>query len=241
MSIQNWEHFFKPEVRTSGRALFSQGKVFIQQPSDTEIVAYLRISSPFKVSLKTKFISDHTVFADCNCPAGLKDHFCKHIWASLLAIQDKNPDFFEGKTELEKMKSILKETVFKPNLDKKNKAHEDKQAELKKKQSDYKKQQKEKQSLYRKIQYQKQKLKLNTLKKNKKNKSEDREFPSDVEQALAFFSENGFNLRTSMTKEIISSAKKKLARIFHPDLGGRHEEILLLNKSTDILMEFIRK
>lgn len=216
MSVQNWEHYFKPEVRSSGRALFAQDKVSIAQPSDTEIIAYIRTSSPLKVSLKTKSISSDTVFADCNCPASKKDLFCKHIWAALLATEQKNPDFFEEKTDIEKATTTDK-------------------------QSTYKDQQKEKQSLYRKIQYQKQKLRMSDYKKKKKESSVQSEFPRDVEKALNFFSQNGFELRESMNKEILATAKKKLARIFHPDHGGTHEEILELNRCSDILVRFINR
>jgi hypothetical protein len=242
MSVQSWEHFFKPEVRSSGRSLFSQGKVSIQQPSDTEVVAFIRVSAPLKVSLKAKSINSKTLYADCNCPAGKKNLFCKHIWAALLATEEKNPDFFEDKTELEKMESILKSTTFKSQPTAQTKAYEEKQAAFKEKQTAYKEQQKEKQSLHRKIQYQKQKLRMNEFKNKKKGVTQNvEEFPSDVEQALVFFSQNGFELRDSMTKEMISSAKKKLARIFHPDLGGSHSEILELNKCTDVLMGFVKK
>lgn len=240
MSLQSWEHFFKPEVRSSGRTLFSQGKVSINQPSDTEVAAFIRVTPPLKVSLKTKSIDSDTVFADCNCPAGKKDLLCKHIWATLLATEEKNPDFFEDKTEIEKMESILKETTFKVKPTAQSQAWEEKQASFKAKQDAYKEQQKEKQSLYRKIQYQKQKLRKNEL-KNKKDLPEQPEFPREVEKALNYFSQNGFELRETMNKDIIGSAKKKLARIFHPDLGGSHEEILELNKQTDILMGFIIK
>ncbi|AZZ35573.1 hypothetical protein CIK05_01750 [Bdellovibrio sp. qaytius] len=238
MSVEAWEHFFKPEVRSSGRKLFAEGKVSVAQPSDTEIVAFIRISSPFKVSLKTKSISSDTVFADCNCPAGKKDLFCKHIWAALLATEQKNPDFFEEKTQIEKADSAVITTTTakaKPAPTAQSKAYEEKQAA-------YKEQQKEKQSLYRKIQYQKQKLRMHEFKKKKKgHTSEESEFPRDVENALNFFSQNGFELRESMNKEIISTAKKKLARIFHPDRGGTHEEILELNNFSDILMKFAHK
>jgi hypothetical protein len=233
MIIENWEHFFKPEVRSSGRSLFTQGKVTIAQPSDTEIIVYIRLTPPLKVSFKTKSVSSTTLYVDCNCPAGKKDLFCKHVWAGLLATEEKNPDFFESTIEIEKKESLSK-TADKPKPTAQSPAYEEKQAA-------YKEQQKEKQSLYRKIQYQKQKLRANEFKKKKKDLPEESEFPHDVEKALEYFSQNGFELREAMKKEIISTAKKKLARIFHPDLGGSHEEILELNKQTDILMGFIIK
>ncbi len=239
MSLDHWEHFFKPEVRSSGRSLFAQGKINMTQPSDTEIIAYVRVSTPLKVSLKTKSIESKTVYANCNCPAGKKHIFCKHIWAALLAIEEKNPDFFEDKTEIEKMESLLKEAHFKPKPSTQMQVDQEKQAAFKAKQEAYKEQQKEKQSLYRKIQYQKQKLRANEFKNKKNETPADSEFPGDVENALNYFSQNGFELRDVMDKEMIGTAKKKLARIFHPDLGGSHEEILELNQQTDILIGFV--
>lgn len=230
MSLQIWEHFFKPEVRASGQTLFTQDKVSIAQPSDTEIIAYIRISSPFKVSLKSKSVSSDTLFADCNCPAGKKGLFCKHIWAALLATQKKNSDFFEEKTKLEKMKSVAQPTT-KSNSTDQSTAYKEKQAA-------YKEQQKEKQSLYRKIQYQKQKLRKNEFKKNKNDSAEQTSFPREVEKALFYFSKNGFELRESLNKDVITMAKKKLARVFHPDHGGSHEEFLELNNYSEVLMKF---
>jgi hypothetical protein len=227
MSVQNWEHFFKPEVRSSGRTLFSQGKVSIAQPSDTEVVVHIRVSSPLKVSLKSKSVSSSTVFVDCNCPAGKKGLFCKHIWAALLATEEKNPDFFESKTEIEKTDSVSKPSEKKPPTEQ-SEARVAAQAAFK-----------EKQDLYRKIQYQKQKLRLQEY-KLKKNQPQEIEFPREVEKALFFFSQNGFELRTSLDKESISSAKKSLARVFHPDFGGSHEEILELNKNAEILNAFTK-
>lgn len=237
MLIENWEHFFKPEVRSSGRSLFAQGKVSITQPSDTEIVAYVRTSPPLKVILKSPSMSSNTIFADCNCPAGKKNMFCKHIWAGLLATEQKNPDFFDSKTEIEKQETSFKKTD-KPStsaqpttqsLDK-TKAWEEKQAAFK-----------EKQNNYRKEQYQKQKQRLKEFKKNKKDLIPEATFPRDVEKALSFFSQNGFELRETLTKELVGAAMKKLARIFHPDLGGSHDESLELNKHTNILMGYIKK
>lgn len=225
MSVQNWEHFFKPEVRSSGRALFKQGKATIVQPSDTEIIVYIRVSSACKVSLKTKSVASDKVTVDCNCPAGKKNQFCKHIWAALLATAEKNPDFFEAKTEIEKQESSFKKAEnTKPEL---SKAREATQAAFK-----------DKQATYRKEQYQKQKQRLKNYKELKKGLTKKTEYPSEVEKALNFFSQNGIELRESLNKEMIGSAKKKLARIFHPDRGGSHDEILDLNKFSDVLIGF---
>ncbi len=230
MSVDSWEHFFKPEVRSSGRTLFSQGKVSISQPSDTEIVAYIRVSSSFKVVLKSPSMSSQIITTDCNCPAGKKGLFCKHIWAALLAAEAKNSDFFDSKTELEK-------SVSKPKVKEATKLNDQSQARAQEhevKKAAYK----EKQDLYRKIQYQKQKLRQQDY-KLKKGQPQEVEFPNDVGRALTYFSVNGIELKNSMSKESISSAKKTLARVFHPDSGGSHEEIVELNKFAEILSDYV--
>lgn len=232
MSVDYWEHFFKPEVRSSGRTLFSQGKVTIAQPSDTEIIAYIRVSSPLKVVLKSPSISSKIVTADCKCSAAKKGTFCKHIWAALLATEAKKYDFFDSKSELEKQESPLKTKVV-PKLNDQSQARA---RERETKQAEYK----EKQDLYRKIQYQKQKLRQQEY-KIKKNQTQNVEFPNDVGRALTYFEVNGIELKTMMTKESISSAKKTLARVFHPDSGGSHEEIVELNKYSEVLMDYVSR
>lgn len=228
MAVQIWEHFFKPEVRSSGRTLFSQGKTSVAQPSDTEVIVFIRVSSPLKVVLKTKSVSSNTLAVNCNCPAGKKGLYCKHIWAALLATEQKNPDFFELKTEIQKTEAAAKiSTAEKPKPTAQSQAREAAQEAYK-----------EKQTLYRKIQYQKQKLRLNQYKKLKSERTEEVVFPREVEKALQYFSQNGFELRDSLSSEVVGTAKKKLARIFHPDLGGSHDEILELNKYSDILTNF---
>lgn len=227
MSVQIWEHFFKPEVRSSGRTLFSQGKTSVAQPSDTEVIVFIRVSSPLKVVLKSKSVSSNTLTVDCNCPAGKKGLFCKHIWAGLLATDQKNPDFFDSKTEIQKAEAVAKiAAAEKPKPTAQSQAREAAQEAYK-----------EKQTLYRKIQYQKQKLRQKQY-KLKKEQAEEVSFPRDVEKALQYFSQNGFELRDSLNLENVGMAKKKLARIFHPDLGGSHEEIQELNKYSDVLTNY---
>lgn len=231
MSVQIWEHFFKPEIRSSGRTLFGQGKTSVAQPSDTEVIVFIRVSSPLKVILKTKSVSSNTLVVDCNCPAGKKGLFCKHIWAGLLATEQKNPDFFEAKTEIQKIEAAAKSSgAEKPKPTAQSQAREAAQEAYK-----------EKQTLYRKIQYQKQKLRLNQYKKLKNESPKEVEFPREVEKALQYFSQNGFELRDCLNSEVVGTAKKKLARIFHPDLGGSHDEILELNKYSDILTNFAER
>ena len=223
--IQAWEHFFKPEVRSSGRAFLIKGKVSQSRPSDTEIQTYVRASTAFKVIFKS-MMGSNTVTVDCTCPQSKKGQFCKHIWAALLMSEEKNSDFFDSKTELQKGSQPSFESAAKP---KQTQAQMDSQAAYKLKQADYRKQQ-----------YQKQKQFAKDRRQAKKNISESPEFPEAVELALQFFLDNGFPLRESLTRESVSFANKKLARIFHPDRGGSHDAILELNKFVDILNRFAK-
>jgi uncharacterized Zn finger protein len=238
-SVDIWEHFFKPEVRSSGRRYFKEGSVNVSQPSDTEIVAYIRGSTPVKISLKSPSVESSFVSANCSCPLSKKGQFCKHIWGTLLTVQEKKPDFLEGKTEITKQEveatndsadsKLKQKTTFKSSF-KKPMSEEQVQ-----KQESYK----AKQADYRKAQYQKQKERLKAKKQTGKSKTLQTEFPEHVESALTYFSENGFALAEPFQVEAVQLAKKKLSRIFHPDIGGSHEEIVQLNTHAANLIAYI--
>ncbi len=239
MSIEEWEHYFKPEVRSSGRRYFTAGNVSVSQPSDTEILAYIRGSSSFKVSFKSPSMQSKLITVDCNCPPSKRGQLCKHIWATLLSVKDKKPDFLDGKEEIKKKadhepaeaNSFQKPTKPLPNLQQRPMSD----SQVKSKTSF-----KAKQNDYRKQQYQKQKQRLKDRKQaNKKTVSQGPVIPENVQAALVFFSENGFPMDNPPKAEAIQTAKKKLARIFHPDIGGSHAEILELNKNSEALLEFI--
>lgn len=225
MSIDIWEHFFKSEVRSSGRALVIKGKLSLSQPSDLEIQTYVRASTSYKVSFKTVSMGCKTVTVDCTCTQSKKGQFCKHIWAALLTIEKEKPDFLESKTELEKKLQPL----FEPVKSTQSQGRANSHAAFKLKQNEYRKQQ-----------YQKQKQRVKEHKLAKKNNQESVEFPPAVEMALQYFLENGFPLRESLNKVSVGTAMKKLSRVFHPDVGGSHSEILELNKFTDILEKWVK-
>lgn len=227
MSVIQWEHFFKPEVRNSGRSFVTQGKVTQSRLSDTEIQTYIRASTSLKVIFKCESVTSSTATAECSCPLFKKGQFCKHIWAALLVIEEKFPDFLESKTDLQSKPSTSSDEPVSKATQAQN---QDRQAA----QAVYK----ERQTEYRKAQYQRQKQQIKDRKQPKKSSFSAPQFPSEVEQALDYFFGNGFSFRESMNSEDIATAKKKLSRIFHPDVGGSHEEILELNKFTEILIQF---
>jgi hypothetical protein len=234
MPIQKWEHFFKPEVRSSGRRYFTTGNISFSQLSDTEVQSYIRGSTSIKVILKSKSISSEEVTAFCTCPNSRKGIFCKHIWAALLITNEKRPEFFDEKSELEIHQNTtdsvpqnkFARTAPRPALSSEQIASRDK----------FKIKQKE----YRKSQYEKNKQRLKDLKPSQKTDyPPGPQLPKEVQAALLFFTENGIPLEDSLDSESISNARKKLSRIFHPDKGGTHEEVLQLNTNCETLLRFV--
>ncbi len=222
---KTWDAFFKPEVRRAGRIYFNKKSVQSTTPSETEVQAYIKGAAGVKVILKTTGRQSPLILADCTCPAGKKGRLCKHIWAVLLNSNEEHEDFLEGKSEISKKESNHATT-----------AKKEKSESQKSKEAAYSK----KQSAYRKEQYQKQKALLKSKKDSNKKSKLAPDLPADVSSALKYFSENGFDLENEMTSESIGLAKKNLSRVFHPDIGGSHEEILELNEHYEILVKYIR-
>lgn len=221
MPVENWDHFFKPEIRRSGQALLDKGKVIPSRPTDTEVQCYIRTSSPFKVILKSATIDNTSLYANCTCKQFQKGQFCKHIWATILAVNEKNPDFFDNKRELHLKTSLQKI---------------DPSANSTKSQQDYK----QKQIDYRRANYLKQKQLTKDKKISHKQKNNIAKSSPEIEKALDYFLQNGFALNEDLNLDTISAARKKLARVFHPDRGGNHNEILELNQFADILLKFVK-
>lgn len=98
---------------------------------------------------------------------------------------------------------------------------------------------KAKQALYRRQQYQKQKQKLKKLKEARKKPTIQFVYPKEIESALLFFSGNGFQLAEDLTLLAVQNARVLLSRVFHPDRGGSHQEMLELNKNAELLKRFL--
>ena len=228
-------NFFKSEVKSSGSRLFVQEKVSISNGSDTAVHAYVRTSPPSKVDLTAPDISSETIIAMCSCPAAKKDRLCKHIWATLLGAELKYPDFLSSKRGIELAESKASSAEETPESQTPFKASAQLRA-----------------GEYRKAQYQKQKIRVKELKELKRKSSGSpagrRElslnrntFSPEIDGALNYFSENGFPMAEGPSEAILGEAKRKLSRVFHPDKGGNHEEIVELNKNWELLMEFLQR
>lgn len=201
--------YFKPEVVRSGQSIFDKGSVFLTQTSDVLCSARINGTTPLKLGLSSPSIDHSDILANCSCSSR---SLCKHLWATVLAISETYPDFFLYK------KTIEQEQIESPMDERKA-------------------QQKERQSDYRKLQYQKQKLWANKLKKSKSGKDEPT-YPDSILLSLKYFSENGFSFSGNPSAEEIANARKKLSRIFHPDMGGSHQETVELNDHCDALMRY---
>ena len=236
-----WTHYFKPEVRKQGTDAFESGAVYLSISGDTRIEAFVKAGSPVKVSLIAESIESPLFTASCPCTSSSKGQFCKHIWATLLEVEKSFPDFLDSKTEIEKGTSVAR-TAFKPAPRPAAAAASPAQSAQ---QTERHEAMKARQADYRKAQYQKQKLRAKDIKAAKKNEGKPSKFapptpdvPEDVAEALKYFEDNGFPLEVPFSKDAVANARKILARVFHPDKGGTHEETLALNQNYDILVEF---
>ena len=188
----------------------------------------MRGTTNFKVVLKSKSVSNPVLDVSCLCPASAKGQFCKHIWAALLKTELSHPLFLEDKEQIEKEK----------NTESKN----FKTAQMTEKQQQQKSDYLEKQSQYRKEQYKLQSQRQKEFKQSKQNKIEKKQaaIPTQVVNVLDYFKLNGFIFESPYSMAEINLAKKKLSRVFHPDVGGSHEEILQLNKNYELLVNYIK-
>lgn len=232
MSLETFEVFFNSSARSAGARLFKEGKVSFSKPSATEVVSYVKPN--YKVSLKLDSAGSHNVNAACNCGPGQKGQLCKHIWAAFVAVTEKSDDFLDSVVEVSAHVGGPRASAPKSEAQiLSNEIYKLKQENFKLKQN-----------AYRKEQYQKQKERAKEFKNKKKSRHEPAEtasYPSFIQSALTYFSENGFTFEDPLNESAVLLARKKLSRIFHPDVGGSHDEILQLNKNSEVLLKFIGK
>lgn len=219
MSIENtFGNYFKTEIRSSGQKLVQQNKISIPNASDTEVHAYVKVAPPVLVHFSSEDISSETVTVECSCPAGQKSQFCKHVWATLLCVEEKYPDFLSSKTSIEKGNSlVVKEALG--------------QVAAKARASEMRKQQ-----------YEKQKARMKEF-KLKRHESESAfnlsVLPATVQTALEYFSNNGFPMPKGPSELVVSDAKRKLSRVFHPDKGGSNGEMQELNRNCEEVLNYL--
>jgi hypothetical protein len=221
MSIEeSFGNYFKAEIKASGRKLVAEDKLSLSIGSDTSIQAFVQASPPVKVLFRSAGIGSPTFIADCNCPMRKKRQFCKHVWATLVAVERDHPDFLSAKTSIDKAE-----------IDPETKSGDS-----------YVETAKARANEYRKDQYQKQKVQAKAHKRAKRAEEDavpSSSFPAEIAASLEYFSLNGFPMPTGPVEETIAEAKRKLSRVFHPDKGGHHDEIVELNRNCEVLMRFL--
>ena len=187
------EACFKPEDRTRGEDLFNRDLVNLGSASDTTVRATIKASGAPRVALNTEDVTSTSFSAECTCPPFKKGHLCKHIWATLLKLDSREADFLNAKTDA----SAVEKAAAAP---KRNDAQRERAEQFKEK--------------------------AKALRRERKGlapKATRPEYPGEVEEALTYFRENGFDLAADLDLDRALEAKRALARIFHPDRGGTHD------------------
>ena len=229
------EFDFKPEIQKQGADLVVKGAVFLPIVGDLRIEGLIRGTTPAKVSMISKSVGGARLEAHCNCVKFAKGQFCKHIWAVVKAVEVRHPDFLEGKTEIDRLEITVdpKATPVRKIPGAKSEAQVSAAEKAKAKQADY-----------RKEQYAKQKARAKDKKQAAKGAASSSKLAPapaalsrEAEEALQFFKQNGFEFDYPVPLEALRNAKKILSRIFHPDKGGTHDEMLEMNRHFDALAE----
>lgn len=65
-------------------------------------------------------------------------------------------------------------------------------------------------------------------------------YPKLVEKARQYFQSNGYEMKQPLELNELIEARKHLSRVFHPDKGGSHEEILELNRNFQIISDYLK-
>lgn len=201
---------FKPEDRARGQDLFDRDLVYVSSAADTSVKAMIKASGAPRVSLHAEDVSDASFVATCNCTSFAKGSACKHVWAVLLKLSAIDADFLESKTDVQ-----LATIEIKP---KRNEAQQ------------------------RRLDEQKERAKQ--MRREKKAAEKGRGpaasiHPEPVQEALAYFAANGFDLAADLDIEHVYQAKRTLARVFHPDKGGSHDEAVELARNVETLRDYL--
>lgn len=102
---EQWQHFFKPELRRRGEEDLASQEVSISTASDTQIEAY---GKGAKVRFSSASITNEFFEVSCNCSQSAKGVFCRHIWSVLKLVEEKHPDFLANKKFIEKAETAKK-------------------------------------------------------------------------------------------------------------------------------------
>jgi hypothetical protein len=207
---------FSSTERRKGESAADERAVQLSSASDTFITAFVRTGSPGRVTLSASEVAGGAITAKCTCTK--KAQLCRHVWAVLLKLEEQNHDFLLGKDSISLASEDDDATVYRSGSDTREKqiAYKEKQKALAK---EYRKQRTEKQKEIKKPAF---------------------TYPSHIEEARRYFQANGYEMKQPFELAEIIEAKKQLSRVFHPDKGGSHDEILELNRNFQILSDYLK-
>lgn len=215
IEVQLADHF-KPEDRKRGEDLFAQDVVIVSSATDTTVKALIKVSGAPRISLEADDVSSPLFNARCSCPSFAKGHACKHLWATLLKLEQRDADFLSGKTRMD-----LSAVEARPKV---NERQLERLVQQKERAKEMRREQKARRA---------PKTAASPPSKSRPN------HPEPVTEALAYFLTNGFDLAGDLTLDQALNAKRILSRVFHPDKGGTHEEAIVLNENFEILREYL--
>lgn len=225
--------YFSSSEQNRGEDLFSRNAVLISSASDTDVRALIRASTPARVTLSAAEVGAADFSGRCSCPVARKGNLCRHVWAVLLALEDKGYDFLEGKEAVsvnESEPSIGRESA--PKSERSIAYAEEQKARAK----EYRKQNAEK----AKARNKEFRERIKDSNSSKKNRAPAFSYPAPVEEARQYFQANGFTMSQPIEMEELLNAKKQLSRVFHPDKGGTHDEILELNENFQTILDYLK-
>ncbi len=78
--------YFSARIRSRGADYYSRGSVHLDEVSDTAVEATVWGSSEYYVILE---LQKNTLFGSCDCPYSVDYGACRHLWATLLAADEK--------------------------------------------------------------------------------------------------------------------------------------------------------
>lgn len=206
--------FFGHSERSKGAELLRKGLVVISSSTDTNVSAFVKGSSACRVTLLTDDVASPALSSSCTCSQARSGKLCKHIWSVLLKLEENGADLIDGKSE-----------IHAPGV---RNSPADEARSMKA--EEFKTQQRQKlKERYKEIRQQKKRA----------ERGPQIIYPDVVQEALDYFSNNGFPLSDLDMANLIN-ARKLLSRVFHPDKGGSHEEILELNVHFENLESYLK-
>lgn len=238
-------HCFRPEVKKRGDELLGKGVVQIANASDTDVRAWIKVSGSPRLSFSAEAVGSQKCFAVCTCKDGSKRKTCKHMWSVLRQLEANGADFLEGKLDVElnpaqaqvhpQVHAEAQSTSPPSNgglSDAKARAASFRETlKAKKREAD--------RALRARLRQEKRDKRLAHRRGGQGQSSSEVIYPVLVEEARTYFVKNGFLLSGTINEEDLNQARKSLARVFHPDRGGTHEESLELNRYFEILVDFL--